>query len=116
MDPAAIMVFVVGLFLGTLLNLVIVRMPRERELGDGLVGLRRVDVLHCPLERGLRPDEPDVDDRRVERRTCIATGYVGRNRRRSGSGRDKACDGDRREDFEGTHSYLLSIRGGVRPT
>jgi leader peptidase (prepilin peptidase) / N-methyltransferase len=33
MDSAVIVVFVVGLFLGTLLNLVIIRLPREREMG-----------------------------------------------------------------------------------
>ena len=33
MDPVAIAVFVAGLLLGTLLNIVIVRLPRERDLG-----------------------------------------------------------------------------------
>src|SRR5262245_14118242 len=33
MEPIAIAVFVAGLFLGTLLNIVIARLPRERELG-----------------------------------------------------------------------------------
>ena len=33
MEPTAIAVFVVGLLVGTLLNVVIIRLPRERELG-----------------------------------------------------------------------------------
>jgi leader peptidase (prepilin peptidase)/N-methyltransferase len=34
MDPTIIVVFIVGLFLGTLLNLIVIRLPRERNL-DG---------------------------------------------------------------------------------
>lgn len=33
MDSISIAVFVVGLFLGTLLNIVVIRLPREREIG-----------------------------------------------------------------------------------
>jgi leader peptidase (prepilin peptidase)/N-methyltransferase len=33
MDPTIIAVFIVGLFLGTLLNLIVIRLPRERNLG-----------------------------------------------------------------------------------
>jgi leader peptidase (prepilin peptidase)/N-methyltransferase len=33
MDPLAILIFVAGLFLGALLNVVIIRLPREREMG-----------------------------------------------------------------------------------
>jgi leader peptidase (prepilin peptidase)/N-methyltransferase len=33
MDPIIVVVFVAGLFLGTLLNFVIIRLPRERDLG-----------------------------------------------------------------------------------
>src|SRR5215212_10295877 len=33
MDPTIIVVLIVGLFLGTLLNLIVIRLPRERNLG-----------------------------------------------------------------------------------
>jgi leader peptidase (prepilin peptidase)/N-methyltransferase len=33
MEPLAIVIFVAGLFLGALLNIVIIRLPREREIG-----------------------------------------------------------------------------------
>jgi leader peptidase (prepilin peptidase)/N-methyltransferase len=33
MDPITIVIFIAGLFLGTLLNLIVIRLPRERSLG-----------------------------------------------------------------------------------
>jgi leader peptidase (prepilin peptidase) / N-methyltransferase len=33
MDPVTIVIFIAGLFLGTLLNLIVIRLPRERNLG-----------------------------------------------------------------------------------
>jgi leader peptidase (prepilin peptidase)/N-methyltransferase len=45
MDPIVILVFVAGLFLGTLLNLVVIRLPRERTMG----GLPRCTRCGQPL-------------------------------------------------------------------